>query len=282
MSTRSLASDIPLLLILLLLAGCATGGPVVSMLSPSRRAPVQYAQSTDSATAGCLRNPACYKTLPGEEAVIPWVSRAVDAAHAATTMSVMLEGADIKVIEQVLTDCAQKANEKVNSEDEELQGREPTREQCKKVVRMEGGKEVTRAMELGAKKHEVALDCARKAFAERFTQNVRVEPTYQKDSRTRLWRWVDPKQVEEWLQLGLTSMLWGALVPDIVIHVSGNPNQVRHVYDFKFTCPAENPPSWRPSTRGQPHYPYDQGAMYKEALLEGRSKPSFATPQGIK
>src|SRR5688500_13227388 len=139
MTTLPATSGIPLLLILLLLAGCATGLPVVSTLEPTL-APVQYAQSTDSATAGCLRNPACYKTLPGEEAVIPWVSRAVDAANAATTMSVMLEGADIKVVEQVLTGCAQKANEQVNKEDEELQGREPTSEQCKKVVRMEGGR----------------------------------------------------------------------------------------------------------------------------------------------
>lgn len=78
-------------------AGCATGGPVVSSLDPTR-APVPCAQSMDSATAGCLRNPACYKTLPGEEAVIPWMSRAVDAANAATTMAVMLEGADIRAV----------------------------------------------------------------------------------------------------------------------------------------------------------------------------------------
>ncbi|HZH14033.1 MAG TPA: hypothetical protein VE057_06700 [Archangium sp.] len=280
MTTQPPTSGIPLLLILLLQAGCAAGGPVGSSLDPTR-VPVQYAQSTDSATAGCLRNPACYKTLPGEEAVIPWVSRAVDAANAATTMSVMLEGTDIKVVEQVLTDCAQKANEQVNKEDEDLQGREPTSEQCKKVVRMEGGREVTRAMELGARKHEVALECARQAFAERFTKNIKVEPTYQKDSSTGLWRWVDPKQVEEWLQLGLTSMLWGALVPDSVIHVLGDPNQVRRIYDLKFPCPPSNRPLWRPSSRGQPHFPYNQGTMYKEALLEGKIEPNFVTPKGV-
>ncbi|MFE8601368.1 hypothetical protein [Archangium violaceum] len=280
MSTRSLSSRAPFSFTLLVLAGCATGFPVVSTQGATR-APVQYAQSTDSATAGCLRNPACYKTLPGEEAVIPWVSRAADAANAATTMSVMLDKADVKVVEQVLTDCAQKANEQVNKEDEELQGREPTREECRQVVRMDGGKEVTRAMELGARKHEVALDCVRNAFAERFTQNVRVEPTYQKDFSTGLWRWVDPKQVEEWLQLGLTSMLWGALVPDIVIHVSGDPNQVRRIYDFKFPCPADNRPTWRPFTEGQAHYPNHQGTMYRKALLEGKLDPRFVTPKGI-
>ena len=34
-------------------------------------------------------------------------------------------------------------------------------------------------MELGARKHEVALECARQAFANLFAQNVSVEPTYQ-------------------------------------------------------------------------------------------------------
>jgi hypothetical protein len=103
----------------------------------------------------------------------------------------MLDGAELKLVEQTLTDWAQKANQQVNNEDEELQGREPDREQCKKVVRIENGKEVTRAMDLGARKHEVALDCARKVFAERFTQNVSVE---QKDPGKGPWRWIDPKQ----------------------------------------------------------------------------------------
>jgi hypothetical protein len=132
------------------MTGCATDFSVTRMTGSGARAPDHYAQTTDSATAGCLRNPACYNTLPGEEAVIPWLSRAVEAAHTATTVAMMLEGADIKLVEQVLSDCAQKANQQVNNEDEELQGREPDREQCKKVVRMEGGKEVTRAMEPGS------------------------------------------------------------------------------------------------------------------------------------
>lgn len=34
----------------------------------------RYEQTVDSATSGCLRNPACYTTAQGEEAVIPWLS----------------------------------------------------------------------------------------------------------------------------------------------------------------------------------------------------------------
>lgn len=282
MYTRSPATGVPILLVPLLLTGCATDISVTRTPGSGAQVSGHYAQTTDSATAGCLRNPACYTKLPGEEATIPWLSRAEDAVHAAITLARLLEDADIKLVEQTLTDCAQKANQEVNNEDEELQGKEPTREQCRKVVRMEGGKEVTRAMELGAKKHEKALECAREAFAGRFAQNVSVEPTYQQDLKTKLWRWVDPKQIEEWLQIGLTSPLWGALVPDIVIHASGNPNQIQNVYDFKFPCPSTKEPSWRRYDKGQPHFPKDQKAMYRDALLGGKSDPRPVTPDGVK
>ncbi|WNG39211.1 hypothetical protein F0U61_40240 [Archangium violaceum] len=277
MSTRLMglwprSSRQPSLLVLLLLTGCATGGPAGR--------PGHYAQATDSATSGCLRNPACYTTPPGEEAIIPWLSRATSAVRATTTVAMMLQEADIKIIERALTDCARAANEQVNQEDEELRGQEPTREQCKKVVRREGTREVTRAMELGTKKHALALDCARKVFAERFSENVRVEPTYQKDPNTGQWRWINPEQVEEWLQLGLTSKLWGALVPDIVLHASGNPNQAQRVYDFKFPCPADNAPSWGAYAKGHPHHPKNQEKMYADALLGGKSKPKPITPKG--
>lgn len=270
-----------MLLVPLLMAGCTTGMSAARMPGSDSRTPGHYAQTTDSATAGCLRNPACYTKLPGEEATIPWLSRAEDAAHAAVTLARLLEEADIKLVEQTLADCAQKADKKINTEDEELRGQEPTREQCKQVVRMEGDTEVTRAMDLGARKHKEALDCVREALAERFSKNVSLEPTYQKDSKTGLWRWIDPEQVKEWLDLGLKSALWGALVPDIVIHASGNPNQVQNVYDFKFPCPSTNGPSWRPSTKGQPHYPKDQKAMYRDALLGGKTDPQPVTPKGI-
>lgn len=263
----------PVLVALVLLAGCAGVNP---------HAPGYYAQSTDSATSACLRNPACYNTLPGEEAVLPWLSRAVDAARTATTVAMMLQDAELELVEATLTQCAQQANEQVNKEDEELQGQEPTAEQCRQVVRWEGNTEVTRAMDLGARKHKLALDCVRAAFAERFSDNVSVEPTYQKDFSTGLWRWIDPAQVEEWLKLGLKSQLWGSLVPDFVLHALGNPNQVQRVYDFKFPCPSDKRPSWRPYSKGHPHFPKDQQKMYKEALLGGEGQPRAVMINGIK
>ncbi|HZH17263.1 MAG TPA: hypothetical protein VE057_23110 [Archangium sp.] len=260
------------LVTLVLLAGCAGVNPY---------GPGYYAQTVDSATNGCLRNPACYITRPGEEAIIPWVSRVVDAAHTATTVAMMLQEAEITLVEQTLTQCAQQANEQVNQEDKKLQGREPTREQCQEVVRREGNTEVTRAMELGARKHKLALDCARAAFAERFAENISVEPTYQKDPSKGLWRWIDPAQVAEWLTLGLKSQLWGSLVPDLVLHASRNPNQVQRVYDFKFPCPSGKSPSWGRYSKGHPHHPKNQKEMYEEVLLGDTSKANSVTPKGI-
>jgi hypothetical protein len=169
---------VPGLSALVLLAGCATGP----------RVPGHYAQSVDSATSGCLRNPACYTTTPGEEAVIPWLSRTANTVSTAVTVMRVLEVAEIARVEQVLTECAKAAHHQVNAEDEELKGRNPDKDECKKVVRKEGETEVTRAMELGRKKHAMALACAQKEFANLFPENVSVEPTYQKDPSTGRWR----------------------------------------------------------------------------------------------
>lgn len=277
--TNRRMDQVPLLSALALLAGCATDVSTRSRVGAS--AVGHYALASDTATAGCLRNPACYTTAPGEEAVIPWLSNAEKAARAAAAMATLLADADIQLVEQKLTACAQAANQKVNQEDAELQGQEPSREECRKVVRREGNTDVTRAMELGARKHDKALESAREAL-KGMAEYVRVEPTYQKDLTTGLWRWIDPKQVEEWLQLGLRGQLWGALVPDIVIHARGTPNQVQRVYDFKFPCPHTNNPQWGYYTPKQPHYPKDQGQMYEEALLGGKIAPRRITPTGVK
>jgi hypothetical protein len=94
---------------------------------------------------------------------------------------------------------------------------------------------------------------------------------------TGRWRLLDPRQVERWLRDGLFDQLLGTLVPDIVIHASGNPLQGQRVYDFKFPCRSTGEPSWRVYAEGHPHHPKDQGQMYKDAL--GAEKASLVTPQ---
>jgi hypothetical protein len=193
----------------------------------------------------------------------------------------MMGKAEFQRIETILTECASKAHHQANDEDEELKGRSPDKDECKKVVRREGNREVTRAMELGSKKHALALACTREKLGTDFPDTVSVEPRYQKDPNTGRWRWLDPEQVAEWLRNGLTSKLVGSLVPDIVIHASGNPNKAQRVYDFKFPCPVDNRPGWGRYAAGQPHHPKNQGDMYKEALQLGDDELAFSTPLGI-
>ncbi|HYO53567.1 hypothetical protein [Archangium sp.] len=155
-----------------LLAGCATQSPM--RLPPAG----SYAQSTDSATSGCLNNPACYTTAPGEEAIIPWLSRAVEAARALATLKEFLEEADLRLVEQILIECAQEANFQVN-EREYGEGKYPDDAECDREVGYDKkGNKVTRAMELGTMKHEAAFACVRLRLLTRFPDNISIEPRY--------------------------------------------------------------------------------------------------------
>lgn len=254
---------------LLLLTGCAAQAPT------RRPSASSYAQTTDSATSGCLRIPACY-TQTGNEAPLPWLSRSVEALHTTVAVVRLLEAAELARVEQVLTECAKEANFEVN-ERELGEGRRPTREECNKVLRREKGQDVTLAMELGRKKHEMALDCVRKKLGPLFPENVSVNPHYKLDPTGR-WRLLDPKQVERWLRDGLLGQLLGTLVPDVVVHSSGNPLQAQQAYDFKFPCTSSTRFSWRQYPEGHPHYPRNQGDLYQEALGL-KEPPSFVTPQ---
>lgn len=108
----------------ILLAGCATSGPQVDSAGKHRGTPGHYSQSTDSATNGCLRNPACY-TQQGDEAVLPWVSSAARAARTVATVMQFLEDADVKLVEQLLLQCSKDADFQVNPM-EFVEGLRPT------------------------------------------------------------------------------------------------------------------------------------------------------------
>ncbi|XXF77604.1 hypothetical protein P2318_31810 [Myxococcaceae bacterium GXIMD 01537] len=260
---RRLRPSLPWL-VALLLSGCAT-----------RSAPRTYAQATDSATSGCLRNPSCY-TQVGNEAPLPWLSQSVRALGTATAALRLLEAADLARVEQVLTECARNAHFEVN-ERELGEGQRPTKEQCARVLRRENGQDVTLAMELGRLKHEAAIACVRAKLGPLFPDNVSVNPHYKLDASGR-WRLLDPAQAEQWRREGLFGLLLGVLIPDVVVHASGNPLQGQRVYDFKFPCLPDNRPRWRPYPNNHPHSPARQDDKYKEATgIVGR--PSFVSPQ---
>ncbi|MCP3139610.1 hypothetical protein [Pyxidicoccus xibeiensis] len=221
-----------------------------------------------------MRTPACYAAT-GEDAILPWLSRAASAARTTAAVMRLLEAADIERVEAILMECASEANGQIN-EQRYGKGRWPTAEQCREKVTTPQGKTETRAEELGRVKHEVALECARQKLEDAFPGNYSIEPRYFPEPGKGL-RLISPAQVAEWLQDGLFHLLVGTLVPDVVIHATNEPLKVQAVYDFKFPCPLSNPPEWSSYRRSHPYYPKHQGNMYKGAL--GGAEPAMVAPQ---
>jgi len=252
-----------------LLAGCSTTG--MGRHARSGR----YAQTVDSATNACMKNPACY-TQVGDNAVLPWLSRAASVARTVVATLRFLEAAELAQVEAVLMDCAKQANFEVN---ERMlgEGKRPTREWCAKEARRDARTNVvTWAMEMGSAKHEVALECARARLGERFPGNLSVEPRYYPNARTGL-RLLDPDEVRRWLTDGLFHLLAGTLVPDVVIHAQGDPLKAQTAYDFKFPCASQSEPLWSPYPRGGPHSTQDQGDAYLKLLML-QMKPARVSP----
>ncbi|MFY2564420.1 hypothetical protein ACN469_42925 [Corallococcus terminator] len=243
-----------------LLAGCST----TSTGRHSRSG--RYEQTVDSATNACLKNPACY-TQVGEDAVLPWLARTASGARTVVATLRFLEAAELAQVEAVLMDCAKQANFEVN---ERMlgEGKRPTREWCAKEARRDARNNVvTWAMEMGSAKHEVALECARARLGERFPESFSVEPRYFRDPQTGRLRLLDPEEVRRWIEDGLFRLLVGTLVPDLVIHASGNPLSVQRIYDFKFPCADLSAPRWGPtSATDSSGRRLTQGELYDSAL----------------
>jgi hypothetical protein len=144
------------------------------------------------------------------------------------------------------------------------------------VVRQERGEKVTRAIELGRMKHKEALACIQRELGKLFPDNFTLEPTYKRDPTTGRWLMLDPKLVAKWVSAQLFDLLLGTLVPDIVIHAAGNPNQIQRVYDLKFPCVAKRKsnPFSRPENEGMQEQLND-----KYGTLGGDKAPALVTPQ---
>lgn len=154
----------------MLIVACGT------TLPPQQHATRHYAQTMDSATSVCLRTPACYAPPSSEFAILPWLSRSISAARAATALLRLLDAADLAKIEQVLSTCANQASHDIN---ERLlgKGQRPTRQKCHETFRMEpGGNKVTWAMHLGQEKHQAALKCVQTALGETFANHLSLHP----------------------------------------------------------------------------------------------------------
>jgi hypothetical protein len=216
----------------------------------------RYEQNLDSATNGCLRNPACY-TQQGGDAVLPWLSGAARTTGAVLTALKTLEAAEVARIEYLLVQCAREADREVN-EREYGRGQRPDDAECERVVRYENGKPVLRRMELGTMKHDLAFACVRREVLKLFPDNVAIEPRYGWDSGTA--RYV------------LTRQWRDSLMPDIVLHAARDPARVQCVYDFKFPCStaSKSDPLGSAGVSAQL-------ARYQE--LGGNCPPAIVTPQ---
>ncbi|MCK8497343.1 hypothetical protein [Myxococcus fulvus] len=239
----------------LLFVACAT--PPRSGVGPSGAEGVtRYEQSLDSATSGCMRNPACY-SQPGSEAILPAVGRSVAAARGVGTALRILDAAELARIEQLLIQCSKAADQEVN-EREYGPGKKPDDAECERVVRHVDGKPLRRRMELGTMKHAVAFACVRRELSRLFPDNVSVEPRYGFDARTGR-----PVLTERWV---------GSLRPDVVIHFAKEPSRVQCVYDFKFPCTkaSKSNPLASPELLQQ---------LERYEALGGHCPPAIITPQ---
>jgi hypothetical protein len=75
---------------------------------------------------------------------------------------------------------------------------------------------------------------------------------------------VSTEEEQHLIRRGRKHELKGTLKPDVVIH-SGDPTQARLVYDFKYPCGNDKPPTWRIYKQGA-YRDSTQGERYKEAL----------------
>ncbi len=253
-----------------LLAGCTAPG----FSGPGAQR--QYAQGMDSATSACLRNPRCYMPPPGEDAILPWLARSVEAARAALTVVRLLEQAELAQVQQVLKDCANEASSKV---DEQWLGKDkrPTRQLCQQTYETDArGNKITWAMHLGREKHRVALECVQRDLGPELAEHVSLQPQYRYFREPRTLELLDPRQVAEWLREGLYGLLLGTLIPDVVVHGAGDPLRVQAVFDFKFPCPSSNSARWYSYPDDHPYHPLNQGNIYREAF--NVEKPFLIAP----
>ena len=252
----------------LLLSGCGSVAPV------GRGRSTHFAHSVDSATSACLRSAAC-SAATGEDAVLPWLARAASVARTTAAMLRLLSTAELQRVEALLVECAKAAHFQVN---EQMFGpnKRPTREQCEEKVKNPWNQDVKRAVELGRLKHEAALKCAQRELEKSLPGNYSLEPRYGYEPKTKQTRLISREQVEEWLQAGWQHLLLGTLVPDVVLHETGNPMKVQAVYDFKFPCHPSTDPSWHRYPPGHPYHGFTQGEIYKQVLKI--EDPVFVSP----
>jgi rRNA maturation protein Nop10 len=234
-------------------------------LTPQRQPPrtpsysnAAPAASFDSATASCRHNPSACLAAVGKE-----------VASAAAVVKLALDEDTRKSVEEALTRCADSARSEILLRHEgDFKDLTPTADECNQPAKNATRKDVTWAMQLGTEMHEEARNCAEAALSTLLPGRFSLEQRYQYNRQTGRRRLVSAEEERLLEETGNAGELLGSLKPDVVIH-SGNPLDVKAVYDFKFPCVnIDTAPDWNKYPPGHPYQGSNQGAMYHEAFGE--------------
>jgi hypothetical protein len=126
---------------------------------------------------------------------------------------------------------------------------------------------ITRAMLLGRKKHEVALECAREVLEELWPAPFSLEQRYRYYPNAEFLESVSPEEEARLIALGCTRELWRTIKPDIVLHADrAQLLKAVLILDFKFPCPETNEPQWTRYGETSAYAGFDQGKIYEKAL----------------
>ena len=240
-----------------LLSGCA---------SSPQRAPHGDLRFTDTETAGRLRHAASVGRAASAVAPATRIVVASILAEAVPALLVLL-GSDNAVgeLEEQLVECARKAEREVNAV--YFGNRSPTRQECGEEVEVDGcGARITRAMLLGQRKHEVALQCAREVLEELWRRPYSIEQRYRYYPNARVLETVSREEEARLIAQGCTGELWRTIKPDLVLHADRNLLRSVLTLDFKFPCPATNPPRWTLYGENSAYPRLSQGVVYADAL----------------
>ncbi|MFY1826201.1 hypothetical protein ACN47A_09835 [Myxococcus fulvus] len=241
---------------------------VASALLPACAGPSHHAASGelrfDTETAGKLRHAAA----AGRAARVSSATRA--SASVLTTavplLAMLLDDADaVGELEVRLVRCARDAERRVNAEF--FGARSPTRQECGEEVDVDGcGERVTRAVQLGQRKHVMALHCARQVLEQSWPASFSIEQRYRFYPNARLLETISREEETRLLAQGCTRELWRTIKPDIVLHSDTNLLRSVLILDFKFPCPDTNEPRWTRYGEKSAYAGSSQGQIYKEAL----------------
>ncbi len=246
-----------------------TFGPATNGLSDTGRGPSGRFGYDNTVNATCRDKPAACASPPGEEpALFNPLREVATAGGSVVAVLKTLDAATQQAIENALVQCANNARTDVllrHKNKQHFKDLFPTANECNQPTQDARGRKVTWATRLGLEMHAEAQKCAEQYLHGLRPGGYSLEQRYRYDRRTRSKKPVSAAEESLLEQTGNIGELAGTLKPDVVIH-SGDPLDVKAVYDFKFPCVStDQPPAWGRYSDG-PYQGSDQGKIYKEAF----------------